>query len=169
MGYDMDTVNERGRSVDDCDDPEHGEHYWRRSIFGGGPQAQRLVDVGMAYWPREGNTVPGDYPKPKDFDLVHNEDWSGEDDDPQFFGDVDKIAAYELANRNYYRQTYDERPGIAAYKLCHSNDGWWVTQAECASALKLWEAAGEPDVDQGVGDTIPFLRAGAAHDGFRVW
>lgn len=172
MGYDMSTVDDMGRTVHDCTDPEHGEHYWRRSAFGGGPQAQRLVDAGMAYWPRESFEVPGKWPEHKDFDLTENQAWEGEEDDPndpQFYGDPDKIAAYNAAVRNYFKQTYDERPGIAAYKLCHSNDGWWVTAAECESALKLWEKAGEPDVDQGVGDTIPFLRAGAAHGGFRVY
>jgi len=168
----MSVVDEEGRTINGCDEPTHGEHYWRRSIFGMHPQADKLVELGLAYWPREGFAVPGKWPEPEDFDITANEGWSGDEDDPndpQFSGDPGKITAYYLAAANYFKQTYDERPGIAAYKLCHSNDGWWVTAAECASALKLWEQAGEPAVDGGNGDTIPFLRAGAAHFGFRVW
>ena len=63
--------------------------------------------------------------------------------------------------------------GIAVYKLCNSNDGWWVTKEECQEFLDLWEAAGKPVVDDfGSGpyeDTIPFIRAAAANGGFRVY
>lgn len=69
----------------------------------------------------------------------------------------------------HLRATYSEEPGISVYKLCHSNDGWWVTKIECQSALQLWERNGRPDVDGEAGDTIPFLRAAADHEGFRVW
>lgn len=31
----------------------------------------------------------------------------------------------------HLRATYSEEPGISVYKLCHSNDGWWVTKIEC--------------------------------------
>jgi hypothetical protein len=172
MGFDMSTVDEAGKDIKGCDDPQHGEHYWRRNMGGGGVQAQLLVDLGMAYWPRQSFSVPGKWPEPEDYGLKQNPAWEGDEDDPndpQFFGEPEKVAQYRADSNNYFKQTYDERPGIAAYKLCHSNDGWWVTAAECKSALKLWEQAGQPDVDRGNGDTIPFLRAGAAHAGFRVW
>src|SRR5262245_58702825 len=150
MGYDMSVVDEKGESIgrNDCDDPTHGDHYWRRSIFSGGSQAEPLVEAGMAYWPRANFRVPAKWPEDKEAEF-------GEYDE-----DTDECPPLNEAARNlraemdtYLKATYDERPGIAAYKLCQSNDGWWVTKAECESALKLWEAAGKPDVDQGNGDT----------------
>jgi hypothetical protein len=175
VGYDMHTVDDMGRNIHrgDCTDESHGDHYWRRNIFGGGAQADRLEAAGMGFWPREGmaGSVPGKWPEADEYGITANDAWEGSDDDPndpQWHGDPAKIAEYEAAVRSYMKQTYDERPGIALYKLCHSNDGWWVTKAECESALKLWEANGSPKVDE-YDDTIPFLRASAAHDGFRVY
>jgi hypothetical protein len=161
MGYDMSTVDENGNSVRDCEDPEHGEHYWRRNIGGGGAQAQRLVDAGMGYWsgPPPGVTWP----------EIEGAEFGEYDDDLEHAPPLNEAANEQLAaTMAYLKATWDERPGIAVYKLCNTNDGWWVTKAECESALKLWEQAGKPEVDN-YGDTIPFLRAGADHGGFRVW
>jgi hypothetical protein len=162
----MYTVDEHGDETK-CDDPAHGEHYWRRNIGGGGAQAQRLVDAGMGYWSDAPNHTP--WPEPKDYGLVQNPEYDFDDDPRQWVGDPEKIAELEAATFTLLKATYSETPGIAVYKLCSTNDGWWVTKAECASALAIWEQKGCPDVDDGYGDTIPFLRAGAAHEGFRVW
>jgi hypothetical protein len=162
MGYDMSTVDENGNTVRDCDDPEHGEHYWRRNVFGAGPQAERLEAVGMGYWPRTSG-IPGAWP---DVEGAEYGEYDEELDECPPLND--QAREERRLTAEYMKATYDERPGIALYKLCNSNDGWWVTKAECESALKLWEQAGKPSVDD-YGDTIPFLRAGAAHGGFRVW
>lgn len=157
MGYDMYTVDETGESVK-CDDPLHGEHYWRRNIFGAGAQADRLVSTGLGYWSNAPERTP--WPEAKDYGLTYNDDsdeWEGE-----------RLAEFNAALFAMLKDTYSETPGIAVYKLCSSNDGWWVTKAECASALAIWEQNGCPRVDD-YDDTIPFLRAGAAHEGFRVW
>jgi hypothetical protein len=161
MGFDMYTVNEDGQDIHGCEDPSHGEHYWRRSIGSGGPQAQRLVDAGMGYW---SGPPPGTkWPESEDAEFGEYDDETGET--PAL---NDAAREHRAALISYLKATWDERPGIAVYKLCGTNDGWWVTKAECESALKLWEQAGQPDVDE-YGDTIPFLRAGADHAGFRVW
>lgn len=150
MGFDMSVVDDKGNELD----VENG--YWRRSIWSGGTQAQRLVDAGMAYW-STGEQEP--FPQ-----MPESVEW---DDEGNAVGPG--AEEYEKALLAHLRKTYDERPGIAAYKLCGTNDGWFVTKEECQSALQLWEAAGCPDVDNGVGDTIPFLRCAAAYGGFRVW
>lgn len=130
--------------------------YWHRSAFSGGRQAERLVEAGIGYWPADENVFRREWPS-----------WCGcydlEDED------AEDVHDDSCAIRAHLRYTGDERPGIAVYKICHSNDGWWVTDQECASALKLWEELGKPDVDDGRGDTIPFLMQAAAHGGFRVW
>lgn len=69
---------------------------------------------------------------------------------------------------HWLRDTRDERPGIPLHKLC-SNDGWWVTAAECKSALQLWEAKGSPTDEEFRDDWIPFLQAAAANGGFRTY
>ena len=69
---------------------------------------------------------------------------------------------------DWLRDTRDERPGIPLHKLC-SNDGWWVTAAECKSALQLWESLGSPVAEEFRDDWIPFLRAAAANGGFRTY
>jgi hypothetical protein len=166
VGFDMWCVDENGDSIHGgCEVEAHGDHYWRRNIFGGRPQAQKLVDIGIGYWSDLNKRGP--WPSYEDYGLVENPDYIGETGTQQFLGA--RLEEY-LHDRNaHLRATYDERPGIAVYKLCDTNDGWWVTQAECRSALAMWDAAGQPDVDDGYGDTIPFLRASADHNGFRVW
>lgn len=157
----MSTVDDKGQKVRDCTDPEHGDHYWRRSIFGGHPQAERLVAAGLGYWPMcERPPLP----------EIEGAEYAKYDDDLDECPPLNDAAREELrAQEAYLKATYNEAPGISVYKLCGSNDGWWVTQTECKTALELWEKNGRPDVDEGYGDTIPFLRAGAAHSGFRVW
>lgn len=160
IGYDMHAVDENGLNVRGCDNPEHGDHYWRRSIFGGHPQAVRLVEAGMGYWP-----LCDKPPWPE----VKGAEFGEYDDDLDECPPLNDAAREQLRlNEAYLKATYNEAPGISVYKLCDSNDGWWVTKLECESALKLWEQAGKPAVDE-YGDTIPFLRAAAAHSGFRVW
>ena len=156
MGYDMSVVDSNGQRAE-C---ENG--YWRRNMYGGARQAERLVELGIGYWLTD-NTVPGPWPA-EPADAARTEDGELWDDEG---GIVD--PGYRQTVFNHLRQTGDERPGIAAYKLCSSNDGWWVTKAECISALALWEKAGKPDWDLGLNDLEPFLRAAAEHDGFRVW
>ena len=68
----------------------------------------------------------------------------------------------------HLRATGDERPGIPMHKLC-SNDGWWVTAAECQSALGIWERAGTPSHEEFRDDWIPFLQAAAKNGGFRTY
>jgi hypothetical protein len=161
MGYDMSTVDETGKSIRDCNDPEHGDHYWRRNIWGAGAQADKLEAAGIGYWPR--GEIPHAWPD------VEGAEYGEYDDDLDEAPPLnDQAREQNRLIEQFMKATYDERPGIALYKLVNSNDGWWVTKAECESALKLWEQAGKPKLDE-YGDTIPFLKAGAAHEGFRVW
>lgn len=160
----MYVVDEKGQRIDGC--TEHAEHYWRRNIFGGRTQADLLVAAGIGYWPK--------CDKP-DFPSVEGAEYGEYDEDIDDNVPLNDAAREEqrLAEE-YLKATYSEEPGISVYKLCDSNDGWWVTQAECKSALELWEKKGRPEVDRfgdhpAYNDTIPFLRAAAAHAGFRVW
>lgn len=159
MGYDMHVINADGSRAyridySDGDDfektvlPQIKERddlhlYFRRSISGGIWQCQRLERAGMGYFG----------------DLQYVEcgctDYTG-----GFCCDV---------NRRMLGAVDADRPGINLAKMCSTNDGWHVTRLECLAALALWEAAGRPDVDDGYGDLIPFLRAAAEHDGFVVW
>ncbi len=66
------------------------------------------------------------------------------------------------------KHSYDERPGIPLHKLC-MNEGWWVTQVECKTALELWRRGGSPKMAEFRDDVIPFLRQAAANGGFRVY
>ena len=67
------------------------------------------------------------------------------------------------AIRKRMRSTFDERSGIARHKLVENRVlTWWVTGAECRSAITLWERAGVPLLDGE--DTPVFLRACAEAD-----
>lgn len=160
----MHVVDQQGETIYRCDKPEHGEHYWRRGAFSGHGQAQRLVDAGMGYWP---TCTKPPWPEEEDYGVTENPDYDYDADPREWLGE--RVPEFQAAIHAYLKATYDEQPGISVYKLCGSNDGWWVTQIECESALKLWEQNGSPDVDEGLGDTIPFLRAAADHAGFRVF
>lgn len=61
-------------------------------------------------------------------------------------------------------------PGIPTHKLA-SNDGWHVTDKECAEALAAYEMAIQAGAEHPAAfddDVIPFLRTAANHQGFRV-
>lgn len=159
MGYDMSVVDEHGDRVS-CEN-----NYWRRNIFGGSKQAEKLVELGMAQWPTT-NDRPRFPDRPEHVRAeyeAHEEAGDYDWDHPDWLA----LLHPHLKDRRGSTQ------GIAAYKLCDSNDGWWVTREECEQALAAWEQAGRPDVDDfgsgPIGDTIPFLQAAAAHHGFRVW
>jgi len=155
MGYDMYT-----QGAAECADPEHGEHYLRRALGNGGVLARELVLAGMGTW--------GD---DELFERGESSPWPEMPDTVKFNEDTDE---YEGEGYDVYRAKVDAKlrdrrgagPGIAVWKLCNTNDGWWVTKEECEEALAAWEAAGRPDLPRE--DVLPFIRAGAAHDGFRV-
>jgi hypothetical protein len=162
----MHVVDELGRNIHECDKPEHGDHYWRRNIFGMGGQLDMLAQHGMAF---NSNAV-GQWPEQPD-----GLEWG---DDDELVGPG--AAEYNAAMLDYLKSTevlLDENGtqliGIPVHKFS-SNDGWWVTKAECLAALVAWEKAGRPVVDkfgdhEPYNDTIPFLCAAADHDGFRVY
>ncbi|OZE95128.1 hypothetical protein CH302_19505 [Rhodococcus sp. 15-2388-1-1a] len=153
----MSVVDSNGQRVQ-CEND-----YWRRNIWGASRQADRLVGLGIAYW-HDDAALPGPWPEIPE-GAARTADGELWDDETEQWVD----PRYRQTILDHVRQTGGERPGIAAYKLVHSNDGWWVTKAECVSALELWEKAGKPDWDLGLNDLEPFLRAAAEHDGFRVW
>lgn len=155
MGYDMFT-----RGAEGCTDPDHKDHYLRRALGNGGALARELVNAGMGEWgddelflaaERDGFPVP---PETLERDESTDE-WVGEDAQDY----IAKLEAYLSDRRGAGR-------GVAVWKLCNTNDGWHVTQAECDEAMAAWEEAGRPAMSQD--DIIPFLRAGADHDGFEV-
>lgn len=148
MGYSMQVVDEDGR-------PVPGVERWDCAMAGGCRLADLLIGAGMAYWPHGEAKMP-------DMPMFYDDD-----QDPLTGDSV--VPEHRAVEWSYLRATWDERPGIAAHKLCRTNDGWWVTRAECESALKLWERAGEPPVVDRLGDVLPFLRAAAEYEGFRVW
>jgi len=115
--------------------------YFRRNIFGMGPLRDAMESVSF-------NDVSMGYWPTQDTP------WPREATD-------DEIVAHLKA-------TGDERPGIPMHKLC-SNDGWWVTAAECQSALGIWERAGEPQLEAFGDDWIVFLQTAAKNSGFRTY
>lgn len=115
--------------------------YFRRNMFGMGPLRDQLEMVS------DGQMTMGYWSR-------------SEPPFPRGGNDDDVIA--------WLRATGDERPGIPLHKLC-SNDGWWVTGAECRSALDIWERAGSPMPEEFRDDWIPFLQAAAKNGGFRTY
>lgn len=148
MGYDMHVVDETGTPIREEGSTLHP------NLSGGLHLAQSLVEHGMGYWSTE-ERLP--YPKLEAYAWINDEQVV-----------IDPEAEQELFA--YLRQSGLAEPeaGIAVYKICGSNDGWWVTKEECETALVLWEEAGQPEVSQFT-RLIPFLRIAAAHEGFRVW
>lgn len=152
----MYVVDEKGERVDGEDT------YLRRNIFGMGTQLDMLAKYDMVY-----DSVG--YPKVDWPDYPGHEHFNGDGDPVTEAGRV-----YDMAIAAHLKATYDERPGLPAHKFS-TNDGWWVTPAECLSAIQLWVKAGRPVVDdfgRGDGpynDVIPFLQKGAENGGFRVW
>ena len=161
MGYDMYVVDEKGHKVG-----REPHHYWRRNIWGGGTQADKLVELGMAEWSAPGYKQAR-FPERPAHTLEAYEKAMDADDWDYEHPDYAAILFPFLKDRR------GSTHGITADKLCDSNDGWWVTKEECQEALDAWEKAGRPDVDDfdtgPIGDTIPFLRVAAEHHGFRVW
>jgi hypothetical protein len=156
MGYDMYTQGAR-----DCADPDHGQHYLQRALGNGDRLARQIVAAGMGTWADDELFARGEeapWPSAEDHGLVYDdgvEDWVGE-----------MAEEYRAKIDAKLRDRRGAGPGIAVWKLCNTNDGWWVTKEECAEAMAAWEAAGRPEFDRD--DVLPFIRAGAAHDGFRV-
>ena len=149
MGYDMYVCTEDG---DALETNYEDNNYLRRSIGTQGPLREALAQVGMAFYAAG---YDDSAPWPKAPDLPNGEkDW----ENPE----------YQAAVAHRLKHSFDERPGIPLHKLC-MNEGWWVTQVECRSALQLWERAGCPTPDDFHDDVIPFLQNAASHGGFRVY
>lgn len=199
MGYDMYVVDETGDTVEeaslgnvDWNDREaaalavkkqdESHCYLRRNIWGMGRFRERLLDLDLLYrargadpgWPN----LPG-----REYDaagqLIHPfddpEHWKRTDGDYEPVSEAAK--AYQDQITAYLKDTRDERPGIPVHKFS-SNDGWWITAAECQSFIQLWERAGCPDLmpvewraedPDAEDDIIPFMRQAASHGGFRVY
>lgn len=169
IGYDMYVVDDAGNNVSGLTLPEcgHETHYWRRNLSGGVRQAEEFIKAGMGAWGPDDVWLEADK---KGFPALP----AGVTRDDEADGYVGEGAAeYTAALHAYLRDPRGVTHGIPVYKLTNTNDGWWVTKEECEHALLLWEAAGQPVVDDfgygAYGDTIPFLRAAADHGGFRVY
>lgn len=153
MGYDMYVVDSEGNTM-------NGDaFYFRRNAGSMGATRNALEEVGMGYW--SAGFEQAAFPKgPSSDEPGHwDDDWEPVSDEAK---------AYRVAVENHLKATYDERPGIPLHKFT-SNDGWWVTKVECEWALKLWEKAGRPWQQYFSDDLIPFLRVGAAYNGFQVY
>lgn len=148
----MYVCDDKGETLDmSWDDKVDQNLYLRRSMGSQGPLRESLALVGMGFHAK-GYDQEAAWPKPP---LYNGEP---DYDDPDFVAAV----AFRL------KHSYDERPGIPLHKLC-MNEGWWVTQVECESALALWKRAGRPMLSEFRDDLIPFLRQAAANGGFRVF
>lgn len=141
MGYDLHVVDADGEVMQTTYDDDF---YFRRNIFNMGPLREALGSIGDLV-----NDITMGY-----WPVNGTPEWpSGADED---------------AIEQHLRATFDERPGIPLHKLC-SNDGWWVTAAECRSALDIWERAGMPDHEEFRQDWIPFLQTAAKNGGFKTY
>lgn len=164
MGYDMYVVDEQGEQLsrEEC-----AHNYWRRNIFGGGRQARKFAELGLGGWADDDL-----------FEAAEAEGWPDRPETVQYNEETDRwegegLEEWDAATNRKLRDRRGSGPGIAVYKLCNSNDGWWVTKEECQEFLDMWDVIGRPPVDDfGDGpynDTIPFIQAAAAHGGFRVY
>lgn len=171
MGYDLyvcdrdgDQLPESMLDIKDWDDDDaveaafarqYDSHtYLRRSMGNMCFLRDALLRSGMGY---EAVCPPHfpDYPGDEHFDR-----------DYKPITEVGRRYRFDVATT--LRSTGDERPGIPLHKTM-SNDGWWVTAAECLSALQLWDRAGRPHHDGFRDDAIPFLFKAAENGGFRVY
>jgi hypothetical protein len=158
MGYDMYVVDDKGETIPDLGDAG----YWRRALGSGYRQAKRLEEAGMGSWGMEQLFQEAEaqgFPK-----RPETVEWSDREDN--YVGEG--AEEYRKVLLAYLSDRRGAPMGIALWKLCNTNDGWWVTKEECQEALAAWEAAGQPEVDD-YDDTIPFLRVAAAYGGFRVY
>ena len=162
----MYVVDEQGERVsrEEC---EH--YYWRRAIGSGGAQARIFVDLGLGGWADDDL-----------FTAAEAEGWPPRPETVQYNEETDRwegpgLEEWDEATNRKLRDRRGAGPGIAVWKLCNSNDGWWVTKEECQEFLDMWDVIGRPVVDDlsgsgdPYGDTIPFIQAAAAHGGFRVY
>lgn len=159
MGYDMYTVG-----AEACTSLEHRDHYLQRALGNGYHLAVALVDAGMGSW------GPDDV-----WQAAEDAGWPHPPEGVEYFYDEATgtdgyrgkgAEAYLAALEAYLRDRRGAPRGIAVYKLCNTNDGWWVTQQECQEAMEAYHANGR--VLTARNDVIPFIQAGADHDGFRV-
>jgi len=146
-GIDMRIVDEQARAVNffpDIPGPSMDELMISRLGSARDRQVERLAAVGMGAFAYKVPPVPN---------------WTEHTDE----ADSDLLPTL--------RDVCGVRQGIALHKLSVDAGGWWVTGPECAAALAQWEQAGRPDIDDGDGDLIAFIRLAVAegHDGFRVW
>jgi len=96
-------------------------------------------------------------------------------------GETPDFTDLHISGYLKYRRATDEKlsahdesiPGIACNKF-DSNDGWWVTKEECATALELWEKNDKETRNKILvkhswwTGWLEFLRNGAAGQGFTV-
>lgn len=130
--------------------------YFRLNIWGMGEYRTSMAKLGMAH-------NKGDHPRFPDW----NPEWNEVED----YESLPEYQVYEDLCKKA-RSASVEYPGIPIWKFC-SNDGWIVTPIECMSALKIWEAEGCPNPDEGEPEYwlrwIDYLRRASEHGGFEVW
>lgn len=151
MGYDMYVCDREGNALKTN---YEDDNYLRRSMGSQGPLRNALESAGMGYWPVKEPEFPA-YPGDVHFD--------------ENYAPIDEVGrTYRQTVAELLVKVFDERPGISLHKLV-MNEGWWVTQVECATALQLWERNERPMPEDFRNDLIPFLRQAAANGGFRVY
>ena len=151
----MHVCNEEGTTLDTT---YNDEFYLRRAMGSQGALRQALLDVGMGYEAVGPEPVVPEYPG--------DEHWDGDTFPSTPL--TEQARAYSAACEEFLKGSRDERPGIPVHKLC-MNEGWWVTRIECATALQLWERAGQPIPEAFRDDVLPFLACAAKNGGFRVF
>ncbi len=125
----------------------------------------RLIELGMGF-PLTVEPFPHPIKAAREANLISRDDYEKLFDEDMEFRDPNLRASHH----RHVRFTYSNKPGIATYKLQPTGDGWWVTFAECGTALAVWERAGKPEfLPDATFDFIAFLENAAAHDGFRAW
>ena len=132
--------------------------YFRLNISGMGYCLDWMFTYGMAFPAKYEGDWP-EYPKIPDDATAEQEDHLHD--------------TYTGAARPFLSQHPDGTLGIPSFKF-GSNDGWIVTEDECAYAVKAWEEAGSP-VPEYEGEPvrwwprwIEFLRRGSIRGGFAV-
>lgn len=163
MGYDCYVRTENG--AERYDDG----FYFRRSIWGGEPLGNALIQLGMGFIAK--GQQP-EWPDEEKFDVEYVE--RRNPDGTWFDGYVGPQAEEFQAAHDRVLSWHGDDPdahGIPCHKVWSSNDGWHVTRVECEQALTAYRervAAGAEHPRAFGDDFIPFLELAAQHDGFEV-
>jgi pimeloyl-ACP methyl ester carboxylesterase len=102
--------------------------YFRLNLRGGSWVADVMLELGAAF--EAPHELQPPWPQPEDYGTTYDKAWDDEATD-------DATKKYREAHDRVLMWHGPEIPGIPVHKIAGSNDGWIVTPAEIAAALRI--------------------------------